>query len=179
MSREGRALFASLPASTQATSTALRGPCRPTTRREMLRCPLQLLVLALSAGLRRPSSVMPRSPGYAGGLQIGAGLLGSWSLLLSLNDCLKDSGRSPHTYGSLLDFDASLGFPGEGPVVFLRGRLSAFGAALLSMLIHGGVSPGLTLLLGLGCNSLFQGPSTPARRHNVPCSLGGLLWAFL
>ena len=74
-------LFASLPASTQATPIALRGQCRPTIRRVTLRCPL---ALAFSVGLKRPSSVMPRGPGFEGGQQIGAGLLGSWFPLLSL-----------------------------------------------------------------------------------------------
>ena len=107
------------------------------------------------------------------GLLVPSLVLGPWP-----NDCLLDSGRSPHTYGSLLDFDASLGFPGEGPVVVLLGHLSVFGAGLLSMLPYGGLLPGLAVLLGLGCNSLCQGPSTSACRHIPLCPLRGLSWAL-
>ena len=86
------------------------------------------------------------------GLLVPPLVLGPWPC-----DCVLDSGRSPHTYGPLLDFDACLGFPGEGPSVALFCCLSALRAGLF------GPTGGLVLShfgsFGLGCNPLVQGPS--------------------
>ena len=87
-------------------------------------------------------------------------VLGPWSL-----DCVRDAGRSPHTYGSLRDFDASLGFPGEGPAS-LQGCWSGcriswpFGLVASHLFLSLGCATHAHSVLG--CNSLVQGPSSQA-----------------